>query len=418
MNLYFVLGFFLVAALSLFFFAHEERLDGLHDDVVPDDGDGLGDGSDSPDGDGAAAGDDASGSGDDEVPPDDSDVSLYDAGKKNTSRAGDGHVYLVQVGAKTVIERGADAVVSDLKRGGANTVALQVFSDEDYTGVYWDSKIAPVRQDILDEFILEAHENGLSVFAWMTTLDMVWIYEAHPEMRVKAYMRGKITEDTGWYQRVSPCSPVHREYARSVFREIAENYDVDGILLQDDLYWGSHEVFDELTKDEYFRDTGRVLTSGEIGTSKFHAWKSGKLTSLVKSINDEIKSVDPQVKLAVNVYYDCALDEPWCLSSFGQDYGALLDNSDYMAIMAYHVLSGESPSWVGDVARGALLKEAGGSEVIIKVQAVDWERGRNVDSSDVKDALLAAKRAGARNLGFYLSGRSMREMDLSFERLS
>jgi len=388
MNLYLVFGFFLVAAVSLFFFAHEEHPDGLHDDVVPDD-----------------------------VHMDDSDVSLYDAGAKSTGPADGSHVYLVQVGAKTVINRGADAVVSDLKRGGANTVALQVFSDEDYTGVYWDSKIAPVRQGILDEFILEAHEEGLSVFAWMTTLDMVWVYEAHPEMRLKASMRGKITEDTGWYQRVSPCSSVHRKYAVSVFREIAENCDVDGILLQDDLYWGSNEVFDDFTKDEYFRDTGRVLTSGEVGTFKFHAWKSGKLTSLVKSINDEIKSVDPGVKLAVNVYSDCALDESWCLSSFGQDYGALLDNSDYMAVMGYHVSAGERPQWVGDVARSAILKETGGSEAIIKVQAVDWEKGKNVDSSAVKDALLAAKMAGARNLGFYLSGRSMDEMGLDFNEL-
>ena len=388
MNRYFVPGFFLVAVASLFFFAHEEHPGGLHDDVVPDD-----------------------------VHMDDSAVSLYDAGKKNTACAGDDHVYFVQVGAKTVIERGADAVISDLKRSGANTAVLQVFSDEDYTGVYWDSKIAPVRQDILSEFVSEAHEEGLSVFAWMTTLDMVWVYEAHPEMRLKASMRGKITEETGWYRRVSPCCRVHREYAVSVFREIVENYDVDGILLQDDLYWDSNEVFDDFTKDEYFRDTGRVLTPGEVGTSKFHAWKSGKLTSLVKYINDEIKSVDPGVKLAVNVYSDCALDEPWCLSSFGQDYGALLDNSDYMAIMAYHVSAREAPSWVGDVARSAILKETVGNEAIIKVQAVDWEKCRNVDSSAVKDALLAAKMAGARNLGFYLSGRSMGEMGLDFNEL-
>jgi len=86
-----------------------------------------------------------------------------------------------------------------------------------------------------------------------------------------------------------------------------------------------------------------------------------------------------------------------------------------MAIMAYNVLGGKRPSWVGDVARGAVSREAYGNEAIIKVQVVDWEGGnRNVDASDVRDALAAAKRDGAKNIGFFLSGRSMKEMELDF----
>ncbi len=327
------------------------------------------------------------------------------------------NVYFVQVDAKTVVNRGTDAVVSDLLLGGVNTVALQVFSDEDVVGVYWDSDIAPVREDILREFVSVAHENDISVFAWMTTLDMPWVYEEYPDMRLKRNDGGKITANTGWYRRVSPCSSEHRAYIADVFTEITRNYDIDGFLLQDDLYWGSDEVFDESTRKEYFEYTGRVLTLKDTQRDAFHRWKSEWLTMVVKEVNDAVKAADPEVKVAVNVYAECALDESWCLSSLGQDYDALSLNSDYMVIMAYHALLGEPPEWVGDVAGSALARERADKQTIIKVQVVDWDSGRNVDTDDVCDALGAAKDAGAKNVGFYLSGRSMREIGLDFRKI-
>ncbi len=323
-------------------------------------------------------------------------------------------VYFVQVDAKTVVKRGADAVVSDLVAGGVNTVALQVFSDEDIVGVYWDSDIAPVRKDILREFISVAHENNISVFAWMTTLDMPWVYDKNPDLRLKRNHNGKIITNTGWYKRVSPCSDEHRAYIADVFTEITRDYDIDGFLLQDDLYWDSYEVFDEFTRKEYFGYNGRVLTVKDVQRDAFHKWKSEWLTLIVKEVNDAVKAVDSEVVVAVNVYADCALGKSWCLSSFGQDYDALSLNSDYMVIMAYHVLSNEEPEWVGDVAQSALARERVGKETIIKVQVVDWDAGEDVSVDEVSDALWAAKDAGATNVGFYLSGRNMGELGIDF----
>ncbi len=392
MSLRFIFGLVFAAVVCMLVFAHADRhIPGSHDD-------------------GAIESDSLSTSVKYTLPaqiPDNEDTAS--GANLNTE-----NVYFVQVDAKTVVKRGADAVVSDLLAGGANTVALQVFSDEDVVGVYWDSDIAPVREDILGDFVSVAHENGLSVFAWMTTLDMPWIYDEYPRMRLKRNDGGKITTNTGWYKRVSPCSDEHRAYIADVFTEIAINYDIDGILLQDDLYWGSDEVFDEFTKEKYFEYTGRALTAKAAQRDVFHRWKSSWLTRVVKVVNDAIKGVDPDIKVAVNVYSECVLDEFWCLSSFGQDYDALSLNSDYMAIMAYHVLSGESPEWVGDVAKLALSRERAGKQTIIKVQVVDWDTGGNVDVDDVRDALWAAKSAGAKNMGLYLSGRSMREMGLDF----
>jgi len=86
----------------------------------------------------------------------------------------------------------------------------------------------------------------------MKTLDIPWVYEDNPQMRFKSYDNEKIVEDLGWYRRMSPASDEHREYIVSIFREIVTDYDIDAILLQDDLYWGSDEVYDDYSKRAYF----------------------------------------------------------------------------------------------------------------------------------------------------------------------
>jgi len=60
-----------------------------------------------------------------------------------------------------------------------------------------------------------------------------------------------------------------------------------------------------------------MLTPDVFDEPEFHRWKSRQITLIVKSVNDEVKSIDPDVKLVVNVYAGCATGESWCLPGFG-----------------------------------------------------------------------------------------------------
>jgi hypothetical protein len=74
-------------------------------------------------------------------------------------------VYLGQVDAQSVIGSDADVVIEDLINGGVNTVAVQVYPDDDEAGVYWQSSLAPTREDVLGPFIIKAHAKNLKVWA-------------------------------------------------------------------------------------------------------------------------------------------------------------------------------------------------------------------------------------------------------------
>lgn len=325
-------------------------------------------------------------------------------------------VYLAQIDAQTVIGYGSDAVINDLIKGGINTVALQVFPDNGEKGVYWNSSLVPTKEDTLGRFIDKAHEKNLRVWAWMVTLDMPLVYEKHPEWRVKAYIDGKYTDDTGWYKRISPFVDEYNEYIRSLYKEIAGKYDVDGFLLQDDLYLSNAEGFDNASKMAYEHDFGKKLTPDILHTDseadKFCDWKAKQLTHVVREIRAEVQAVDPRLIVAVNVYPETVTLEP--SNEICINFTDIADNADYAAVMAYQKLDPVHPvSWVGNVTKDAIRK-VGSDKVILKIQGTDWNNSIKLPNDEVKLALDLAKKNGAKNFGIYLYNYEMSDYGLKF----
>jgi len=342
---------------------------------------------------------------------------------ENISKETKEPLYLAQIDAETVLKYGNEALIEDMIKGNVNTVVLQVFPDDKY-GVYWNSSIAPTKKDLLRDFIDKAHDNNIEVWPWMTTLNMQWVYENNPEWRVKAYKNGKYTTDTGWYKRISPCVLEHREYINNLYTEIALKYDIDGILLQDDLYWGENEGFNDKCKQLFYDEFGTDLNHSILQSDledEFYEWRAKQLTDVVKGINENVKKVNPDVKLAVNIYPDSVIGETdphykTHMSYIGQNYSQLSDNSDYVVIMTYHKMDKQPVEWIGEITKQA-IKQSNPNKIIIKVQGVDWNTNTKISNNEVKQALNLAKINGAKNLGIYLCNFSMSDFDLDFEKI-
>lgn len=325
-------------------------------------------------------------------------------------------VYLAQIDAQTVIGHGSQSVIDDLIEGGINTVALQVFPDEGEDGVYWNSSLLPTKRDLLGTFIDRAHEKNLSVWAWMVTLDIPMVYESHPEWRVKAYLNGRYTDDTGWYRRVSPFADDNIEFIKSLYKEIAQRYHIDGFLLQDDLYLSYDEGFDNASQTVFERSFGKKLT-GDILQSDSDAgifcdWKARQLTGLVRDITSEVKAIDPRLVVAVNVYPETVTLEP--SNDICTNFNDIANSTDYVAVMAYHKLDPIHPvGWVGIVTKDAIQK-VGSDKVILKIQGTDWSNDHKLQNDEVNLALSAARENGAKNFGIYLYNYKMSDYELKF----
>ncbi|MCK5023397.1 MAG: family 10 glycosylhydrolase [Candidatus Aenigmarchaeota archaeon] len=301
-------------------------------------------------------------------------------------------------------DRGLDSTFKKLKEDGYSIVIVQVFPDNEQ-GVFWDSKIAPVNEDLLKNAVTSAHSNGLKIWAWAKTLDTLWLYDDNDEWKVKALESDGYTYETGWYKRISPCVDEHILYLKKLFREIVTDYEIDGILLQDDLYLGGNEDFSETCREKYLSDFGEELSKDVLmkdNYNVFSTWRTGYITNVISEIGNEIKSVRPEIKLAVNIYPSCVTNMQECLNDNSQNVSEIVKYADYIVLMAYHKLDGKSVNWISEITTGAIAI-AGKEKVIIKLQTVDWSTGNKLDNDEMKHAIDTSTSSGAEIVAFFPS---------------
>ena len=104
---------------------------------------------------------------------------------------------------------------------------------------YWRTKIGRMHANMKDhdffgEVVAECRRRGLHIVAYFTLIFDNWNFERHPDWRILPEQGYDPTLE-GRYGVVCPNSP-YREYALACVREIAANYDIDGMFL-DMTFW-------------------------------------------------------------------------------------------------------------------------------------------------------------------------------------
>lgn len=184
------------------------------------------------------------------------------------------------------LKKDAIAILDHVKEMGFNTVIFQVrpASDSLYPSqIFPWSKyltgtqgVAPANQfDPLDFFVTEAHARGLKLHAWLnpyrvtaTKADSALLSPnnpavLHPELTV-THTDGKIY----W----NPGEPQARNYVLKGIQEIVDNYDVDGIHIDD--YFYPEGTFDD---SKTFAKYGQTF-------AHINDWRRNNNDQLVKDI--------------------------------------------------------------------------------------------------------------------------------------
>jgi len=280
-----------------------------------------------------------------------------------------------------------------LKETGVNTIFLRVF-DYEGKGVYFKTEKAPVIKDLLKEVVAEAKKRDISVYAWMTTLNMPWILEKHRDWAV---LDDRYNANTNWYERVSPFIPEFQEYLVSLYRDLA-SYDIDGIMFQDDLYLADNEDFSKWAERGYEKD-GKDL--------EWSKWKARKLLDLAEKIIEESKKINPDLKFVLDTYYDSVIDPGNGIEWFSQDIIGAKDYFDYFAIMSYHkqiaeeydLSTKESLEFLENISSEA--REILGSKAIMKIQICDFDTYSILPSSEIDKAFFHIFKGGVPDICFY-----------------
>lgn len=186
------------------------------------------------------------------------------------------------------LKKDAIAILDNAKDMGFNAIVFQVRPSND---ALYPSKLYPWSKyltgkegqapengfDPLQFFIEEAHKRGLQLHAWINPYRIT----AKPEDNVGLTAQNPAMQHPEWTVTHSdgkmywnPGEPGVRDYILQGVKEIVDNYDVDGVQIDDYFYPGST-----------FADSAAFAKYGS-GFSSIEDWRRDNIDQLVKAIHD------------------------------------------------------------------------------------------------------------------------------------
>ena len=235
------------------------------------------------------------------------------------------------------------AILDEVASLGFNTIFFQARTRGE---VFYNSQIEPWSHivsgkpgvspgyDPLAFVVEECHNRGMECHAWIISIPAGSIRQAkrhgnnatpvrHPEMCIKL--------KNEWY--LDPGHPQTATYLASIAKEIATNYDIDGIHLDYIRYPGEHGRFP---------DSKSYATYGQGVPLK--QWRMNNITHIVHTVSDAVKSVDKSIMVSTAPLgryeiIDGLPSSDWvCTGSAQQNPILWLNNgdNDFIAPMMYY----------------------------------------------------------------------------------
>ncbi|MBI3585126.1 MAG: family 10 glycosylhydrolase [Nitrospinae bacterium] len=321
-----------------------------------------------------------------------------------------------------------------LKMAGVNTLIIRVFQNrfdrfypfanpKNETGVYFNTSYAPVVDDILGKLAEIAHKNNIKIFAWMTTRDSSWLIENHPDFKESIYDFKTNYIIKG--ERLNIFNPKVMEILKGVYRDLAR-YDIDGILFQDDLVLRHTEGYSNEARSLFKKDTGIKADpaimykniyqkKGRYYVSlytpyfwKWSEWKSKRLSHTASEIMSAAREVNPDLKFAINLYYETVSSPRDALAWLSQNINELINHKfDYYAVMAYHRqmkrelgFSDKKIYEMLSMMTDTIIDKVGTSKILMKVQVMDWDTKASIPEGEIETAINSIKNGRDINLSF------------------
>lgn len=193
----------------------------------------------------------------------------------------------------------------NIKSFDFNTVIVQVrpFSDALYKSSYYPwsficsgTEGQDIGYDPLEIMVKEAHKRGLRIEAWInpyrvrSEASKVEISEENPATKwIREGSDSIINYNGGVYY--NPGKEEVRELIVNGVVEIVENYNIDGIHLDDYFYPGTENSIDEVTFSNYLLEGGAL---------SLEDWRRENVNILVRKAYEAIKKADPEVLFGIS----------------------------------------------------------------------------------------------------------------------
>ena len=204
-------------------------------------------------------------------------------------------------------------ILDKLQAGNMNACYLQVRSlcDAMHKSSYepWSAALTGTRgkdpgYDPLAFAIEEAHKRGMELHVWVnpfrvtssgtiSTSDKVWQNAGQWIIKYNnSSFKGQI---------IDPGYPEARQYVHNVMMEIVNNYDIDGILMDDYFYpYGGTTTEDSKSKSLHKPSSGIVDQDKDGSTDD--DWRRSNVDDMMKKLYDRIQATKPWVRFGMGTF--------------------------------------------------------------------------------------------------------------------
>ena len=243
-------------------------------------------------------------------------------------------IKLTNVDSNVMFSDGGIARAMDfLAETGINTVLCVVWNsngaDGDYTlypsavmDQYFGKSIHPAfsGRDALQRVLIEAHRNGIEVLPWFEmgfstsySQNGGHILQKYPDWALKD-SNGNLIVKNG-FDWMSAINPEVRDFILALTREVAENYDIDGVEYSDRIPAMPVEGgYDSVTVAIYRSEHNGQNPPADFRDANWMRWRADKLSKFYQMAHDTIKSVAAHLKVASSPSVF-----PWSYQEYLQD---------------------------------------------------------------------------------------------------
>ena len=166
--------------------------------------------------------------------------------------------------------------------------------------------------DPLAYVITEAHERGMELHAWinpfristttnnrLTENDINSLYKA-PTGKTKLKWEWVLAYNNSSFtgQIIDPGNPAAREYVVNVLMDIVENYDIDGVVMDDYFYaYGGTTIEDQTSQNAYYKEN-EVEDVNKNG-KKLDDWRRSNVDAVIADFSSKVRAAKPWVRFGM-----------------------------------------------------------------------------------------------------------------------
>jgi len=296
--------------------------------------------------------------------------------------------YEIQFQSASFLNKLEYNVLSDMR---IDKIIIRVFhTHKQFGGLLFKNSEFKYNNTTLDHLMGEINHSNCRLWAWMITRKYAWLKNGD----LFDYSRTENKKKR--INKLDIFNPHALDKLTGVFKELAKN-KISGILIQDDLFLRYNEGFSSWGKAQFKLATGQVADEKKMmerGSLFNRLWievKVRQVTNVLKRLIKVCKSVNPEIKMGMNVFYETPVFKNNAAAWYAHSLQEITASDlDWIYLMSYHrqiKREMKLSEKANKVFFKNLIKRAYdicGEKLVVKIQIRDWRTGKRIALTEIQ----------------------------------